>query len=81
MKLGKERKIKYAEFDVDFSDEEFQKLKEFGLKRIVEDDKSLVNYAVNILLSDYIERQKELNYTKKFSKSKIIKERLKRNAN
>jgi len=54
MKLGKETKVDYCKFDVEFENNEFQILKDYGLKKIQEDDEALVNYAVNKILIDQI---------------------------
>jgi len=65
MKLGKEKKMQYSHFDTEFDSKEFQILKEYGLKHIVNDDDELVNYAVNKILKDRMEQK-----TKKTKKTK-----------
>jgi len=73
MILKKEREVKCYEFDADFTKEEAKELKEYGLKIIADDDNALINYAVNKILTKYVENQKEIQHIKKFSKRKILK--------
>jgi len=64
MKLGKETKVKYCNFDVTFEDKEFKMLKDYGLKEIQKDDSALVNYAVNKILEKYVSGEKEFKRKK-----------------
>ena len=56
MKIGKEKAIQYSEFKVDFESKEYCMLKEYGKKEILKDDNALINYAINKILADYIQR-------------------------
>jgi len=55
MKVSNERKEEYYIFDVEMPKEDIDILADYGLKRIVEDREELFNYAVNIILREYIE--------------------------
>lgn len=65
MKLGKETKETYYKFDCEFSDDECDKLVEYGWREIQKDEAALVNYAVNKLLYNAV----EANKTKKGAKN------------
>jgi hypothetical protein len=68
MFITNEREVKSYEMDIDLDTNEFQKLREYGLKRIALDSQSLVNYAVNQLLMDYVTKQKALVQPRKTKK-------------
>jgi hypothetical protein len=55
MKLGKETKVTYHKFDVDFENKEYKMLKNYALQEIVKDDEALVNYAVNKILTKAVQ--------------------------
>jgi len=69
MVIKNEREVKCYEMDVDLDSNEYQKLRDYGLKRIALDSQSLVNYAVNQLLMDYVTTQKALEQSKKTKKT------------
>jgi len=58
MKIGKEKKEIYYKFDVDFEKNEYETLKEYGLKEIVKDDNALINYATNKILINAVKNKK-----------------------
>ena len=69
--FGKETIDKVHKFDVDCTDVEWKTLKEYGLKKIQEDDLALINYAVVDLLKKYIEsKDGTVKSTKKIKKAK-----------
>ncbi len=70
MVIKNEREVTCYEMDIDLDSNEFQKLRDYGLKRIALDSQSLVNYAVNQLLMDYVTTQKALEQSKKTKKTK-----------
>lgn len=54
MKLENERKETFYAFDFDANEKEMGFLKEYALKHIVNDDKVLINYAVNRILEEQV---------------------------
>lgn len=54
MKFGKQKIEKIYNFDVDFEDNEYSILKDYGLREIQKDPEALVNYAVNKVLANAV---------------------------
>ena len=61
MELQNERNVEMVEFDIDISAEEGQKLFDMGLKWLSEDTDAVINYAVNKILKDMVDDQKNVN--------------------
>lgn len=59
MKLSNEKKIQTLEYDIDLNNEEAGLLREYGLKRIQEDEDALINYAINRVLFDMSQNLEE----------------------
>jgi len=61
MDLEGEKHIEMVEFDVDFTQDEIDRLKSYGLEKIQNDEPALINYAVNLILEETVKNIKEEN--------------------
>ena len=52
MELKNEKTFEMAEFDIEVSPAEYEQLREYALKHIVNDDEVLINYAINKILQE-----------------------------
>lgn len=78
MQLTNERKSDSLEYDMDLSKSEATMLREYGLKKIQEDDEALINYAVNHIL---FEMTQNLEYNiEKLKKIVENKRKIKKNS-
>jgi len=57
MKLGKISKKVMTSFDMEFTRNEIANLVSFGLKHIKKDTPALINYTVNKILTEYMEKE------------------------
>ena len=65
MELTNERKEEMIAFDVDIEDEEAERLADVGLDLIKNDKNALINYAVNHILKEMIDKEKVQELIKK----------------
>jgi hypothetical protein len=61
MELQNERNVEMVEFDIDLTLEESQKLYDIGLTWLKEDTDAVINYAINKILKNMVEDQKDVN--------------------
>jgi len=59
MKMYNEKKETWYKYDMDFSNDEAEVLKDYALKHIINDSDVLINYAVNKLLREYVDTYSE----------------------
>jgi len=55
MKILSEKKKEYYQMEFEMSEGELEMLAEYGLEKIKDDKNELVNYAVNLLLKEFVE--------------------------
>jgi len=65
MELSNEKTEEYCTFDLDISEEEEKFLYEYGLEKIRDDRGEVINYAVNVLIKDFLGNYKETDNVNK----------------
>ena len=58
MEILNEKKKEYYQMEFEMSEEELNELAEYGLEKIKDDKDELVNYAVNLILKEFMEENK-----------------------
>jgi len=70
MQFLEERSVKYVEFEVEIPEDEKQIMLRYAKKNILNDEKALLNWAVNTALESYVKTKTKTKKTKKMKPRK-----------
>jgi len=68
MEFIKEKNVEMVDFEIDMSEEEREALSRIGLEWIKEDKNALINYAVNHILREIVEKEEVQKFLEKKAK-------------